>query len=105
MMHLSDENFDKEISKSDKYILVDFFAVWCPPCSALSPILEKLEKEYKDKVVFAKIDVDKCPRTSQKFGVSPIPMVVLLKDKKQIDQFIGLKPEAEIKKWLSKHVK
>jgi len=104
-MHLNDNNFDKEITSQNKFVLVDFFAVWCPPCSALSPILENLEKEYKDKVVFAKIDVDKCPKTSQKFGVSPIPMVVLLKDKKEVDQFIGFKPEATIKKWLDKYVK
>ncbi len=105
MMNLTDENFEKEISNQKTPVLVDFFAVWCPPCSALSPILEKLEKEYEGKVVFARVDVENAPQTSQKFGINPIPTVILIKDGKPIDGFVGVKSEPAVREWLEKYVK
>ncbi len=100
MINLTDDNFEKEIQDSKKPVLVDFFAEWCPPCQILSPILEKLEKERAEQIVFAKINVDMAPKTSRKFGINPIPTVILFKDGKPISGFVGLKPESEIRKWL-----
>jgi len=100
MINLTDDNFEKEIQGSEKPVLVDFFADWCPPCKMLSPILEKLEKEYAEKVIFAKINVDASPQTSQKFRINPIPTVILLREGKAAGGFVGLKPEEEIRKWL-----
>lgn len=100
MINLTDDNFEKEIQDSKKPVLVDFFAEWCPPCQILSPILEKLEKECAEKIVFAKINVDMAPKISQKLRINPIPTVILFKDGKPISGFVGLKPEAEILKWL-----
>jgi len=105
MLNLTDENFEKEISNTQKPVLVDFFASWCPPCSILTPILENLEKEYGGEVVFVKVNVDIAPQTSQKFGINPIPTVILLKDGKPIDGFVGLRPEPAIKEWLEKYVR
>lgn len=105
MIFLTDQNFEEEIKKYDKPILIDFFAEWCPPCKALSPILEKLEEEFGEKVVFAKINVDTAPLTAHKFGINPIPTVILLKKGEPVANFVGLIPEAEIKNWINENLK
>lgn len=107
--NITDENFDKEISVAgpDGYplVLVDFFATWCEPCSVLGPIIEKVADGLKGKVVLVKADVDKFPKTSQKYGVEKIPTVVLFKNGKPINGFVGLIPEKSIKEWLENIIK
>ena len=105
MISLTDQNFEQIIRENNKPVLVDFFAEWCPPCKMLSPILEKLEKEYEEKIVFTKVNVDTAPVTAQKFGINPIPTVILLKSGKPVDTLIGLRPEEEIKNWLENLLK
>lgn len=105
MIHLTDENFENEVQRAEKPVLVDFFAIWCPPCSILSPILEKLEKEFEGKVIFAKINVDAASKTSQKYGINPIPTVILFKKGEPIEGFIGAKGELEIREWLERLLK
>lgn len=105
MISLTDQNFEQIVKENNKPVLVDFFAEWCPPCKILSRILEKLEEEFKEKVVFAKINIDIAPVTAQKFGINPIPTVILLKSGKPIDTLIGLRPEEEIKNWLENLLK
>jgi len=100
MIHLTDQDFEEKIRKAEKPVLVDFYADWCPPCSILTPILEKLEKEYEEKVIFAKINVDNSPITSQKFGINPIPAVIFFKAGKPVGEFVGLRPEPVVKEWL-----
>lgn len=97
---ITDENFDTEVNIKDKFVLVDFFATWCEPCTVLGPILERVVENFKDKIVLIKANVDEFPATSQKFQVDRIPMVVLFKDGKQINSFTGLIPEKSIKEWL-----
>jgi thioredoxin 1 len=96
----NDTEFNKEISATDKLVLVDFFATWCGPCQILGPILEKLSKDFEGKIVFAKADVDNVPLASQKFGVEKIPTVILFKNQKVVSGFVGLIPENKIKEWL-----
>jgi len=97
---LTDENFEKEINNTDKPVLVDFFAVWCEPCSILAPILEKITEDFEGKFILAKADLDDNPLTAQKFGISQIPTVVFFSDGKPISGFIGMRQEAVIKEWL-----
>jgi thioredoxin len=99
---LTDENFEKEIQKTDKMSLVDFYATWCEPCSLLAPILEKLEKEFEEKIVLLKANIDDTQLNAQKFQVDRIPMVVLFKNGKPVDSFTGFKPEPVLKEWLEK---
>ena len=99
---LTDENFEKEINTTDKFVLVDFFAIWCDPCSILTPILEKTEKDFGGKFILVKTNLDDAPLTAQKFGVDSIPNVILFKDGKPISGFVGLRPESTIKDWLEK---
>jgi thioredoxin 1 len=101
---LTDENFEKEISATRKLVLVDFFATWCGPCSVLGPILEKIAEQFKENLVLIKVDVDKFPINAQKFGVDKIPMVILFKDGKPIDSFVGLVPENNIKEWIKSKI-
>jgi thioredoxin 1 len=102
MINLTDENFEEDLKKSEKPVLVDFFATWCGPCEVLGPIIEKVVESFSDKVVLTKVNVDQFPITSGKFNVDRIPNVVLFKDGKPVDSFVGLMPENEIKNWIEK---
>ena len=97
---LTDENFEKEVSNSDKLVLVDFFATWCEPCTMLAPILEKVAEDLKDKIILLKANLDDIPKTAGKFGVEKIPTVILFKSGKPISGFVGLSSEQSIKEWL-----
>lgn len=104
MLTLTDQNFEEIISKSDKLVLVDFFAGWCNPCHILSPILEKLEEEFKEKIIFAKANVDSVPLTSQKFSIDKIPTVILFKEGKSQNGFSGVMAESIIREWLEENL-
>ncbi|HHE67644.1 MAG TPA: thioredoxin [Candidatus Parcubacteria bacterium] len=104
MLYLNDQNFEKELGGSQKPVLVDFYALWCAPCSLLSPLLEKLEKEFEKEVVFAKVNVDTAPLACQKYGINPIPTVILFKEGKPVDGFVGLQSEEKIRSWLKNHL-
>ena len=105
--NLTDENFEAEIAKQEKPVLVDFYANWCGPCKVLGPILEKVaeSEDMKDKIILVKINVDEFPKTSQKFGIDRIPMVILFNKGKTVDGFIGAMPEPAIKQWLEEAFK
>lgn len=105
MISLTDQNFEQIVKENNKPVLVDFFAEWCPPCKMLSPILEKLDKEYKEKIIFAKINVDVSPQTAQKFSIDSIPVVILFKKGELVGTFVGLSSEEEIKTWLEDSLK
>jgi len=105
MISLTDQNFDKEISNSDKPVVVDFWAEWCLPCLVFSPILEKLAEEYKDKFILAKVNLNVAPLIAKKHGIDRIPRVLLFKKGKLINGFIGVRPESLIREWLEKNLK
>ncbi len=101
-MQLTDQNFQEEIKKSDKPVLVDFFATWCGPCAVLGPILEKIAKESNGEFILEKVNVDFFPLTCQKFGINVMPTVVLFKEGNPVSGFTGLISEAAVKEWLQK---
>ena len=103
--NITDENFEKEISGSDLPVLVDFFAVWCDPCTILGPILEKVAKEFEGKLRLIKANVNEIPVTSQKFRIEQIPTVVLFEKGKAVNGFIGLRSEEDVRKWLGDLIK
>lgn len=102
---LTDENFEKEIQNTGKFVLVDFFAAWCNPCSILAPILEKIAEDLKEKIILIKADLDNIPLTAKKFGIDRIPAVFLFKNGKPAGSFVGLKEEEDIKEWLENVIK
>ena len=93
---ITDENFDAEVIKSDKPVLIDFWAVWCGPCRMIAPIVEELAVEYSGKLKIGKLDVDNNQQTSIKFGVRSIPTLLIFKDGKLKDTIIGAVPKAQI---------
>ena len=101
---LNDENFEKEIQRTDKIVLVDFYATWCEPCSMLAPILEKLEKEFEEKIVLLKANVNDNQMNARKFQVDLIPMVVLFKNGQPVDSFTGFRPEPVLREWIQKNI-
>lgn len=92
----TDENFESEVLKSDKPVLVDFWAVWCGPCKAIAPIVEDLAQEYEGKLKVGKLDVDNNQESAIKYGVRSIPTVLIFKDGKVQETIIGAVPKVHI---------
>ena len=96
VVELDKKSFDKFI-KEDK-VVVDFWAVWCGPCKILSPAVEEIASEMKDKAKFAKVNVDENLDLAQRFGVMSIPTLIFFRDGKQIDRTVGVISKEEIEK-------
>lgn len=106
VVDVNENEFEREVVEKSKRIpiVVDFWASWCMPCLVLSPILEKLAKEYKGKFILVKINVDRNRRLAQKYGIMSIPCVKMFKNGKIVDEFVGAMPENMIRKWLEKNL-
>jgi thioredoxin 1 len=92
-INFTDDNFDSEVLKSDKPVLVDFWAVWCGPCRMIAPIVEELANEYDGKAKIGKLDVDNNQQVSIKYGVRSIPTILIFKDGQIKDTIIGAVPK------------
>ena len=101
--HLTDENFEETI-KNNKLVFVDFWASWCGPCRALAPIVQELAKEYSEKVLISKLDVDKNPTTAERFQVFSIPTMIVFKNGQEAERLVGLIPKNRIDNALQKHL-
>lgn len=93
---LTSENFEQEVLKSEKPVLVDFWAVWCGPCQMLAPTVAEIAEEYSDKVKVGKVNVDDEMELAQNFGIQSIPTLILFKDGKAHKTSIGLLSKQEI---------
>lgn len=98
------DNFQKEVldKSHEKPVLVDFWAPWCGPCRVLGPTLEKLAKANKGAWRLVKINADKYPGLSQRYGIRGIPAVKLFVDGEVRDEFVGALPEHAIRQWLNR---
>jgi thioredoxin 1 len=96
LVEITDDNFETEVTNSDKPVLIDFWAVWCGPCKLIASIVEELATEYDGKVKIGKLDVDSNQQTSIKFGVRSIPTLLLFKDGKLKETIIGAVPKKNI---------
>ena len=98
VLHINKDNFD-QVKNSDKPVLLDFYADWCGPCRMVAPIVEEIAAENPQYLV-AKVNVDEQPELAQDFEVISIPMLVVIKDGKVVDQSVGAKPKALILRML-----
>lgn len=103
-INITDADFDEQVIKNNLPVLVDFFATWCGPCKMAEPVLEELSETYKDKVLVMKLDVDKNPVNSQKFGVMSIPTTVLFKGGKEIGRQIGFSGKDKFEELMKKAI-
>ena len=91
--NLTKDNFEAEVLKSDKPVLVDFWATWCPPCRRLAPVVAKLAEERADTLKVGKVDVDDQQELAAEFQIMSIPTLILFKDGKAVKQTMGFQPE------------
>ena len=93
-LEITDASFDEVVLKSDKPVLVDFWAAWCGPCRMVGPIIEEISSEYEGKAVVGKVDVDAHQEFAAKYGVRNIPTVLLFKDGEVVDKQVGVAPKS-----------
>lgn len=98
----TDGNFEDEVLKSDKPVLVDFWASWCGPCIALGPIVEEIASKFKDSLKVMKLNVDDNQKTAVNYSVRGIPTVILFKEGKVVDTLVGLVPKIRLEDFVKK---
>jgi len=92
-LEITDANFEELVLKSDKPVVVDFWAVWCGPCRMVGPIVNEIGEDYKDRLVVGKVDVDNNPGISAKYGIRNIPTILFFKDGEVVDKQVGAVPK------------
>lgn len=100
---LNDSNFEGTIKKS-QLIVVDFWAPWCGPCRAVSPVIEQLATELAGKALFGKLNVDENPVVSSTFGIQSIPTIAIFKNGKMVDGFVGAASKSQILSKISSYI-
>jgi thioredoxin 1 len=102
IVHLTDPNFEQEVLKSTVPVLVDFHAVWCGPCKAMAPALEKVADKFIGKVKVAKLDIEEAEKTAEKYGVSTVPTLILFVEGQPKGSSVGAIPQTKIEELLSR---
>jgi thioredoxin 1 len=95
-IEITDANFEELVLKSDKPVLVDFWAEWCGPCRMVGPVVEELSKEYEGRAVIGKVDVDSNSAISAQFGIRNIPTILYFKNGQVVDKQVGVVPKAAL---------
>ncbi|MBN2705127.1 MAG: thioredoxin [Deltaproteobacteria bacterium] len=98
---VTDESFAELLKDSELPVLIDFFATWCGPCTAIAPILDEFAGENKDKLKIVKLNVDENPKTPAKYGVRGIPTLILFKQGKEIDKVVGMTSKNNLEKMIA----
>lgn len=104
-LELTDANFDELVVKSDKPVVVDFWAEWCGPCRMVGPIVEELAKDYEGKAVIGKVNVDNNPNISMQFGIRNIPTILFFKGGEVVDKQVGAAPKSVLSEKLEAQLK
>ncbi|HRH36725.1 MAG TPA: thioredoxin [Flavobacteriales bacterium] len=95
-LEFTDSNFEELVLKSDKPVMVDFWADWCGPCRMVGPVVEELGKEYDGKAVVGKLNVDHNAQVSMKYGIRSIPTILIFKNGEVVDRSVGAVPKSQL---------
>ena len=101
LLHLTQNDFDKEVLHSDTPVLVDFSATWCGPCQMMGPVMEQLAAEFEGKAKVAKVDIDESADLAAKYGIMSVPSMVFFKNGKVQDQVVGAVPAEHLSEKLN----
>ncbi len=104
ILTLTDSEFDAKVIKAERPVLVDFWAEWCAPCRALSPVVEEVAKQYSGKLDVAKMNIDEHPEAPGRYAVRAIPTLLIFKGGAVVDQVVGLVSKAKLEQVIQKHV-
>jgi thioredoxin 1 len=104
VQEVSDSSFDGDILKSDRPVLVDFWAPWCGPCRSVAPLVDDLATQYKDRMKVAKINVDESSQVAMKYQVTSIPTFILFKGGEVADRVLGALPRSEFVKFIDRNL-
>lgn len=102
---VTDATFSDEVLRSDKPVIVDFWAEWCGPCRMVGPVIDQIGEEYGDKVKVLKLDVENNPATAMKYGITSIPAIYVFKDGEVAKQTVGAKPKAALEQEFAEFLK
>ena len=101
--HITKSNFEQEVMKSDKLVVVDFWATWCGPCRAIGPVVDELAEQYSGNVVVGKVNVDEERELSSRYKVMSIPTIMLFKNGEIVDKVVGLHSKEDLTELIDKH--
>jgi thioredoxin 1 len=105
IVHTSDASFEADVLKSDRPVLLDFWAEWCGPCKMIAPVLESIAKDYKDRLRIVKLNIDENPQTPPKYNIRGIPTLLLFKNGTVAAQQVGAVSKSQLDSFLSAHLR
>lgn len=103
-LEITDANFEELVLKSDKPVLVDFWAEWCGPCRMVGPVVEELSKDYEGKAVVGKVNVDSNSGISAKYGIRNIPTILFFKNGEVVEKHVGVAAKNVLAEKLNTHM-
>ncbi|WAI11769.1 MAG: thioredoxin TrxA [Buchnera aphidicola (Macrosiphum albifrons)] len=104
IIKLTDQNFKEEVLNSNSFVLVDFWAQWCNPCKILAPILEEISKEYSNKIIIGKLNIEENPNTAPVYSIRSIPTLLLFHNSEVLATKVGAISKLQLKEFLDEHI-